>query len=194
MARARRGAAYEQVRAAFATARYTALLLQIGRLVESRTWQETLEPEAAQRLGEPARILASRLLSDRYRKVRKRGRGFGKLSAHDRHRLRLGVKKLRYAAECFRSLFEGEATPGYLKGLSRLQDSLGHLNDVATASDLLKEFDGHDGSPQAAALTRASGLIVGWYKRGTGELESKLRKQWKQFKADTPFWTEDPAG
>lgn len=194
VARARRGAAYEQVRAAFATARYTALLLEIGRLIEGRAWQETLDPEAAQRLSEPARVLASRLLSERYRKVRKRGRRFGELSAKDRHRLRLGVKRLRYAAECFRSLFGGEATPGYLKGLSRLQDSLGHLNDVETARELLKEFDGHDGTPAAAALTRASGLVIGWYKRGAKELESRLRKQWKQFKADTPFWSEDAAG
>ena len=193
MARARRGGAYEQVRAAFATGRYTAVLLQIGRLIESRTWQESLQPEAAQHLAEPARILASRLLAERYRKVRKRGRGFGDLSAKDRHRLRLGVKKLRYAAECFRSLFEGETTPGYLKGLSRLQDSLGHLNDVETARELLKEFDTHDGSPQTAALTRASGLVIGWYKRGTKELEAKLRKQWKQFKVDTPFWAADAA-
>jgi len=192
MARARRGEAYEQVRAGFATSRYTALLLQIGRLIESRSWQETLEPEAAQRLGEPARVLASRLLSERYRKVRKRGRGFSKLSAKDRHRLRLGVKRLRYAAECFRSLFEGEATPGYLKGLSRLQDSLGHLNDVETARELLEEFDDHDGTP-AASLARASGLVIGWYKRGDEELESKLRKHWKQFKSDQPFWTEDAA-
>jgi len=194
MARNRRGDAYELVRAAFATGRYTGLLLQIGRLIESRGWQETLEPEAAQRLAEPARVLASRLLSERYRKVRKRGRNFSDLSPKDRHRLRLGVKKLRYAAECFRSLFEGEATPGYLKGLSRLQDSLGHLNDVETARELLKEFDTHDGSTQAAALTRASGLVIGWYKRGAKELESKLRKQWKQFKAETPFWAEDAAG
>jgi CHAD domain-containing protein len=194
MARARRGAAYEQVRATFATGRYTALLLQIGRLIESRTWQEALPAEAVQSLAEPARILASRLLGERYRKVRKRGRSFGELSAKDRHRLRLGVKKLRYAAECFRSLFEGETTPTYLKGLSRLQDSLGHLNDVETARELLQEFDTHDGSPQASALTRASGLIIGWYKRGAKELEAKLRKQWRQFKAETPFWAEDAAG
>ena len=193
MARARRGAAYEQVRAAFATQRYTALLLQLSRLIESRTWRETLDPEAVQKLAEPARILAIRLLNERYRKVRKRGRGFSDLSAKDRHRLRLGVKKLRYAAECFRTLFEGETTPGYLKGLSRLQDSLGHLNDVETARELLKEFDSHDGTPQAASLTRASGLVIGWYKRGAKELEARLRKQWKQFKGETPFWAEDAA-
>ncbi|HKX06565.1 MAG TPA: CHAD domain-containing protein [Stellaceae bacterium] len=194
MARDRRGIAYEQVRAAFATQRYTALLLQIGRLIESRAWQETLEPLTAQRLAEPARIIASDLLSERYRKVRKRGRGFGDLTAKDRHRLRLGVKKLRYAAECFRSLFEGEGTPGYLKSLSRLQDSLGYLNDVETARDLLTAFDTRNGSPQAAALTRASGLVIGWYQRGAKELESKQRKQWKQFRSDTPFWTENGLG
>jgi hypothetical protein len=58
----------------------------------------------------------------------------------------------------------------------------------------LKEFDGHDGSPAAVPLTRASGLVVGWYKRGTKELETKLRKQWKQFRGENPFWTEDAAG
>ncbi|MGH7123799.1 MAG: CHAD domain-containing protein, partial [Stellaceae bacterium] len=194
MARDRRGGAYEQVRTAFATQRYTALLLQLSRLIESRAWQQTLDPEALQRLAEPARILANRLLNERYRKVRKRGRGFSELSAKDRHRLRLGVKKLRYAAECFRTLFEGETTPGYLKGLSRLQDSLGHLNDVETARELLKEFDSHDSSSQAAALSRASGLVIGWYRRGANELDAKLRKQWRQFKGETPFWTEDAAG
>src|SRR5205085_596436 len=119
----------------------------------SRSWQETLEPEAAKRIGEPARVLASRLLSERYRKVRKRGRGFSTMSAKDRHRLRLDIKRLRYAAECFRSLFEGEATRAYLKGLSRLQDSLGKLNDVETARELLGEVQ------PAASLARASGLV-----------------------------------
>jgi triphosphatase len=192
-ARARRGAAYEQVRTAFATARYTAILLRIGRLIESRAWLERLEPDAARRLGGPARILAAQLLSDRHRKLRKLGRGFGKLSSGDRHRLRLGVKKLRYAAECFRSLFESEATPGYLKQLSRLQDGLGQLSDVETARDLLQELGGHDGALETGALTRAAGLVIGWYARGTKLLEPKLRKRWKRFRADTPFWTEDGA-
>jgi inorganic triphosphatase YgiF len=192
--RDRRAGAYEQVRAAFASRRYTALLLQIGRLIESRAWQETLDPDAAQRMAEPARVVASHLLSERYRKVRRRGRGFGDLSAKDRHRLRLGVKKLRYAAECFRSLFEGEATPGYLKSLSRLQDGLGRLNDVETARELLMAFDSRDGAPQASAIARAGGLVIGWYQRGAKELETKLRRQWRQFKSETPFWTSDNLG
>ena len=106
----------------------------------------------------------------------------------------LGGKPQRYAAECFRTLFEGEGTPGYLKNLSRLQDSLGYLNDVETARDLLTAFDTRDGSPRAAAVTRASGLVIGWYQRGAKELESKQRKQWKQFKSETPFWTENGIG
>ena len=194
MARDRRGFAYEQVRDAFASQRYTALLLQIGRLIESRAWRDTHEPDVAQRMAEPAPIIASDLLNEWYRKVRRRGRGFGHLSAKDRHRLRLGVKKLRYAAECFRSLFETGGTPGYLRKLSRLQDGLGQLNDVETARELLTAFDRRDGSPQAVALVRASGLVLGWYQRGAKELESKLRKRWKRFRSATPFWAEDGIG
>jgi hypothetical protein len=58
----------------------------------------------------------------------------------------------------------------------------------------LTGFDTRDGSPQASALTRAGGLVVGWYQRGHKELETKLRKQWKQFKSETPFWSENVAG
>ena len=189
-ARAERGTAYERVRAAFATGRYTALLLEIGRLAESRIWQESLDEEATQLLARPAPMLAAELLQQRYRGARKRGRGFAKLSTPDRHRVRIGVKKLRYAADCFRSLYDTEIVLPYMKRLSRLQDALGHLSDVETAERLLESL-AHDGSAaEAAALGRASGLVIGWHGRGAKALEPRLRKTWKAFKAAAPFWSE----
>jgi len=59
---------------------------------------------------------------------------------------------------------------------------------------ILQELEDHDGTPSAAPLARASGLVIGWYRRGAEELESKLRKHWKQFRTDQRFWTEDAAG
>ena len=191
-ARDERGTAYERVRAAFATGRYTALLLEIGRLAESRTWQESLEEETRQRLAQPALSLAGELMQQRYRGARKRGRGFAKLSTPDRHRLRIGVKKLRYAADCFRSLYDSEIVLPYMKRLSRLQDALGHLSDVETAERLLETLARDGTTAEAAALGRASGLVIGWHGRGARALEPKLRKNWKAFKAATPFWGEDP--
>ncbi len=190
-ARDERGAAYERVRAAFATGRYTALLLEIGRLAESRLWHDSLDEEAQRLLAKPALSLAGELMNERYHSARKRGRGFAKLTATEQHRLRLGVKKLRYAADCFRSLYDAEVVLPYMKRLSRLQDALGHLSDVETAERLLASLGGNGSAAEAAALGRASGLVIGWHGRGAKALEPKLRKHWKAFKAATPFWGED---
>ncbi|HYC14655.1 MAG TPA: CHAD domain-containing protein, partial [Stellaceae bacterium] len=105
-ATAARVAAYERVRAAFATTRYTALLLEVGRVAETRFWLNGLEPETIARLEAPARDFATDLLAERHRKAKRRGRGFANLSTEDRHRLRIGLKKLRYAADSFRTLYE----------------------------------------------------------------------------------------
>ena len=78
-----------------------------------------------------------------------------------------------------------------MRRLSRLQDALGHLSDVETAERLLDSL-GRDGTAaEAAALGRASGLVIGWHGRGASAQEPKLRKHWKAFKAATPFWGED---
>src|SRR5215472_13981959 len=53
----------------------------------------------------PIEIFASKQLTRRWRKIRKRGRALGKLDARGRHELRIQTKKLRYAAEFFATLF-----------------------------------------------------------------------------------------
>ena len=54
--------------------------------------------------------------------------------------MRIALKKLRYAAEFFRSLYGDKDVTRYLKRLSALQDDLGHLNDVATAETLMDKL------------------------------------------------------
>ncbi len=56
-----------------------------------------------------------------------------RLDDRRRHKLRIAVKKVRYAAEFFESLFGRRG--GYrkcLKALERLQEVLGRLNDIQT--------------------------------------------------------------
>jgi CHAD domain-containing protein len=58
--------------------------------------------------------------------------------AADQHRLRIAVKKLRYAAEIARPLFEDEIPARLLDELSSLQEDLGAVNDHATALEWLQ--------------------------------------------------------
>jgi inorganic triphosphatase YgiF len=188
LARNARGAAYERVRNACDTTRYTALLLEVSRLGETRTWHERLDPDALRGLAAPALEFANALLTDRHQKARKRGRRLGMLSADERHLLRLAVKKLRYAADSFRSLYSEEAARPYLKRLSRLQEQLGLLNDIEIARRFIEQFAAECGAEDGPALARAGGLVVGWHARNTKRMRRRLAKQWRAFRSAAPFW------
>ena len=88
---------------------------------------------------------ASKALNRCHRRVERHGRHWDKLDDESRHRLRLQVKKLRYASEFFCELFpEAKALDRqkeFFKALRALQTSLGDLNDQATGAALLAELD-----------------------------------------------------
>ena len=70
-----------------------------------------------------------------------------------------------------------------------LQESLGHLNDVAVAEHLLAELTQAAGRGKAAAQgQQAAGQMIGWYDRALLDFEPDMRRTWKSFAASTPFW------
>jgi inorganic triphosphatase YgiF len=185
---ASRAKGYEQARAAILSPRYTVLLLRLGGWLESRSWrQQPLSEEAAQ-LFAPVTELADGLLAKRHRKARKRGANFAKLPPEERHQLRIALKKLRYAAEFFRSLYDDKQVARYLKRLSALQDDLGHLNDVATAETLMDKLEGE--SAETGPWRIGGGIVIGWHARGVTQLEPQLVSDWEKFAKASPFWSK----
>lgn len=111
-----------------------------GLLREFAWWLEEGEWLASSAKGhgdEPIAAFARHALTHRLEKVQREGRHLAKLTDSERHRLRIKVKKLRYAVGFFASLqSEGEGAAGknaLAQALGRLQDSLGELNDMAMA-------------------------------------------------------------
>ncbi|MGO4170821.1 CYTH and CHAD domain-containing protein [Bosea sp. TAF32] len=106
---------------------------------------------------QPVRPFASRMLDKRRRQVEKRGRNLAALGIEERHQVRIAAKKLRYGAEFFASLYEGKKERKLQKAFasvfSKLQSSLGGLNDIAAGQQLMKRVVGSDavGSVQFAA-------------------------------------------
>src|SRR5262249_53666616 len=66
------------------------------------------------------------------------------LNAERRHKLRIAIKKLRYASEFFSSLFAGRKRDARLKRFSKmledLQDALGTLNDIASHKQVARQL------------------------------------------------------
>jgi triphosphatase len=176
------------VRAAIADPAYTRFLLQLGRWIEAGGWHEDATPQGAKWRERPIVAFADRLLAKRHRKVLKRGRNFAGLTAAERHRLRIALKKLRYATEFFQALYPQKRARSYLEALKELQDTLGHLNDVAVAERLVGGLAERTGEGRSA-LARGSGLVLGWLARGVAEAEPEVQGAWQAFAAREPFWS-----
>ncbi|MDO8900517.1 MAG: CHAD domain-containing protein [Phenylobacterium sp.] len=131
-----RGKAHALARAAVASTRFRALLLELYAWIETGEWLARLSDG-----GGPATAFAAEALGARRRKLAKRGRGLMALSDSQRHQVRIQAKKLRYAAEAFRPLLKDKAARRLIKKTKALQAALGALNDGATAEALLTSLD-----------------------------------------------------
>jgi len=120
----------EQVRAPRAFARRVAQRRRAARGALRPIDLSKLEPGAAIWKGKAWSLesFALRVLPKLRRKVRQRAARTDLMDAAERHRLRIDVKRLRYATD----FLAGEAP-----ALKELQDTLGALNDLAVARRLL---------------------------------------------------------
>ena len=119
----------------------------------------------------------------------KRGRHFERLSDPRLHRLRLTLKKLRYAGEFFATQFPESRPRPYIKTLRRLQDDLGRLNDAAVAERRLQELlSAHRESAGLAALGVAAGQVIGWQTCTCEEARARMAEDWRAFTAARPYW------
>src|SRR5262249_23643223 len=79
----------------------------------------------------PVAALAADGLARRGGKIRERGKSRRKLARRERHKLRIGGKKVRYAFEFFADVFPGKKSAkrcaAALSRLKELQDALGGL-------------------------------------------------------------------
>lgn len=176
IAEVRREIAYENVRLLLKSERMTLLVDEFSD--PSNTIRFVTEQTDG-----PLSKVATRLLNERHKKVLKLGHQFETLSTPQRHRVRIAVKKLRYACDYFQSLYPADESRRYLKSLKSLQDDLGQLNDSAVAIDLANQLAAYELSAQSGA-----DLVVDWYKSSLVAREPHMVAAWQQFQKAQPFW------
>ncbi|MCD6707849.1 MAG: CYTH and CHAD domain-containing protein [Thiobacillus sp.] len=124
------------MRAALIQARPGAWLLALQRWLLLRGWRAVPEAQRFIQLS-PLKKWAGRALQKGHRPIVRGARDFGQLQAAQRHALRIAVKRQRYAAEFFQTLFGGRRQDRYLAVLRDAQNSLGRSNDARVAWGLL---------------------------------------------------------
>jgi len=137
-------------------------------------------------------VIAARILARRRRLAKRRSKGFAKQSPEQRHRLRIALKKLRYATEMLAGLYDAGAVERFTRRLKRLQDDLGDANDLRVArdiiADLAKPAPGASGD-DAGIIVAAGNSLLQWHERRLAAREPQLRKHLDGLLAAEPFWT-----
>jgi triphosphatase len=137
----------------------------------------------------PLKKAAPRLMQAHLKRVRKRGRSLKEMVPRECHRLRIALKKLRYAAELVTPLYGKKRVKRYLDQVETLQDLLGRLNDRAEVRAVLGRLTMKEADATVEAdVSFAVGLILGWHRAGSDRLTKKTQTCWARFKDAEPFW------
>lgn len=169
-----RGEAWLAVKACIASEDFQQLLDDLSMLAQSRL------PLDTRRIGPVARKVLGRAA----KRVKKRGKAARKGAEADLHRLRIGLKKLRYLSLVFAPLHEPAHTRPWLKALKGLQDKLGALNDsahVRTIVATLRREAGAELGPGAKTITRR-------HDRSRARIAKKALERYADLRRLKPFW------
>ncbi len=182
--------AWERAVERVSSVEFAILLDDVAAAAQSRGWAAGgISDRLA--LRAPIKSLAPRRLDEYLVKARKRGRHLKSLEQRDCHRLRIALKKLRYAAEFYGPLYRKKKVKRYIAGLKELQDLLGAFNDAGQVRTTLSQLTADDSlAPrQQADLFYASGVINGWHSACAMRLGKSALKRWETFKRLRPFWS-----
>lgn len=178
----KREAAYAALRRSFASDEFRRLTVGLVQFAALRPWQIDADEERAAALQADAAEYAAALLAKRHEHMLEPGADISALPAPDLHDLRKQGKRLRYAAEFFAPLYGRRSTKRFVRGVSRLQEALGHLNDGAAAAELMSALRaGPDGQ-------FADGAVQGFAAARSSDAREAIAKSWAKFRRTEPFW------
>ncbi len=187
-----RAMAYRRVKTALTSDRFRAFALRAVEWADGSCINDAYaDSKASAVVGEE--------LSRQKRKMRT-GRHLDELDPAQRHKLRLRAKRMRYATELTRGLFEGKrnapSIDGSLVALERLQAALGELNDQAGWKEMLdaatEKARRTRRAPPARSLVRQ--LLARDGQSEAGVLLKTSVKAYRAFARTEKFWAEDEDG
>jgi triphosphatase len=192
----RRLKSHRQALEAVRSARFRRLVLDTAEWVEAGPWSRS---ENSLMLGcreMPIEIYAANQLSQRLKRIRRRGAKLSNHSPEQLHRLRIQGKKARYAVEFFSSVYRGKKAAKQrkknLSSLMQLQRCLGGINDVMTRKALCADILASPGRGLTGEQNRhrafAIGLIIGDQEAHIQQLVDSARKACFRFDSAKIFW------
>jgi CHAD domain-containing protein len=191
----RRAEAFERAVDAVGSGRYRDLLIELAAWIEAGAWGHAGSQASRAPHERPIEIHAAERLGRWRKKIVKKAKAFDRLDAGERHKLRIAVKKFRYATEFVANVFPSKKPRrrriAFLNAAKGIQDCLGALNDVAVHEKLnLEILDEQDAASPKLLRGRAfvAGLVSGQEGALTAKLTNGAAAALGDFRAAKPFW------
>lgn len=170
----------ERARAALAGARFAAFDRQLSAFAAKSPAAATAAP--ALRLDDFGRGV----LETRHRKVVRRAHKLEQFDSERLHRLRIAIKKLRYAATYLGPAFASPAAKAYIEATVRLQGALGALNDRAAAAQVVADLA--LAARPSEDVTLPLKVLAKQAASGSKRRRRRLERAWKDFRKVERFW------
>jgi len=181
-----RASAWRKTNKLIKSTSYNLTAIALGRYLADP--QPGLMPEQG------ARDIAARILAACHARVLRRGRKLRTLDDADLHRLRIAVKKLRYALEFFSPLFPPQPIEAQRRSLSGLQDILGEISDAAQILPQLEHAHRFCRSRGLRWPRAAARAVLDWQQARAQSQRGKLAAAWHQFRQAPQPWRRAGAG
>jgi inorganic triphosphatase YgiF len=185
----RRVSAFAKAKIAVDSPRYRSLLLDTLQWLEIGDWTKR-----SRRYGvRPIERFAADILARRTQKAKKKTKRLRELDTQERHKLRIAMKKLRYAIDFFEHLFQGHKArkrmSRFKECLEHLQDRLGALNDIKVHQKLAPKLAAGKSHTKARERAFAAGIVSGREQSKIEPLLKAANKDARKFAHLGPFWT-----
>jgi inorganic triphosphatase YgiF len=180
-----------QAAATVGSDRFRTIVLTTALWIVGGHWVTSEDELLRLRRAIPLRTFAKRVLDARVRKLRKKLGRLDELDELQRHKLRIGVKKLHYATEFVSSLYPNRSAERkrFTRVLKCLQDTLGQLNDCVVHERVASDLVQRNGERLlAASPVYAAGLVRGQEDARLELLMSTASKAGARLARLQPFW------
>ena len=192
----KRHRASQRAQAAVTATRFRMLLIDLVAWIDAGDWLTTDAPMARVERARPIIEFAAEQLERRWKKILKRGRKLRELDPQRRHKLRIQVKKTRYAAEFFAGAFSSRKGrrrgKTFLRTIEPLQDCLGDLNDIVVdrqlSAKLAARHKRKQRGEQIARRAFAAGELAGQEEARIDAVLTAAEKSYADLARAKPFW------
>ena len=158
--------------------KYKKFITEFEEWVQTKKWRKELKKKQLSALQEDITPFAGNFLKNYTNELLAYGSTImTELEDKQAHKLRIKLKKLRYATDLFAPYLQKEHTPR--KKLKALQDTLGKLHDMYVVKELHKLFLQSQTDEELFAYTQK---IEADNEKRKKELQEAFFREWKDFK------------